>query len=231
MASRIFITTNWDSLVDRVLPKSAPNRNGNSKGINVLSNNNPILYFDMLNLIFQSNAIETEIILLHDESYNTVINNLGIKKEADYLLHHSIPNNPTPSYGELFGPHFTIGQHELAGPKYPEVFEVIFNDGITNKSEKIIEILFPTTEIILGKKLDLLHSLIVPPVDTTEANGKWADIKKTVQTARASGITVSLATNEDALTIFQKAVNGINDPFNPDYIKALADLRDAILPS
>lgn len=151
-----------------------------------------------------------------------------VLRNTDYLLHH---NSIKDGIKGLFDKR-AEGNHIIGIQfKYKNVFDILLEDKIENdsKAQLIIEFLFPTSEAILGKKLDLLHNLLVPPADFAEANKQWEEIETTVESARASGISVSLATDENALTTFQNKVNGMNDPFDPDYIKALADLRDALL--
>lgn len=217
---RIFISTNYIKL-EKVIDEKR-----NLKGINLI-NNYDLLYFNKASQSFQAEpVIETDLFLVKDES-TTPFNLLTINPEKDYLMHHNTIRNHTNA--GFKGVH-DKGMHEENNKWYTGVFDIILDNEVS-KAEHIIDFLFPTEEIVLGKKLDLLHSLLIPPIDIAEANNKWADIEKTVQTARASGITVSLATDENAITTFQNAVNGINDPFDPEYIKALADLRDAILSS
>lgn len=154
--------------------------------------------------------------------------NITIDRKSDYLLYHKDTKQTVKE-----GFDFAQEGHHVIGKKfkYEDVFVILFDDSIQpdNKAKQIIEFLFPKADTILGKKLDLLHNLLVPPADFAEANKQWEEIETTIESARASGIIVSLATNEDALTTFQNAVNGINDPFDPEYIKALAKLRDDIL--
>lgn len=235
MKKRIFITTNWNALETKVLPKAAPNRNGVTNGIDRIGDGEGkfnVLYYNERIKAFQGDEIDSEIVLIYDKKYNESIKVIRIddEKKRDFLLRHSIPENVTPSYEDKFGKNVTTGEHERLGKNYPAVFKIIF-DGENKKAERIIEFLFPTSEAILGKKLDLLHRLLVHPLDFAEANKQWIEIETTVESAKGSGINVSLATDENALTTFQNKVNGMNDPFDPDYIKALADLRDAILSS
>lgn len=227
MKKRIFISTNYDRL-RRVIGDQRDN-----KGIQLLNENN-LLYWNPNSKSFQINLLmDASIFLVRDENYgnnNTPIDTLeNIQiQQSDYLMRHSRYTHKIIDFGGRVN---SKGQHEPRDPYYSKVFECILDDSINEKTEQIIEFLFPTSDIILGKKLNLLHNLLVPPADFVEANKKWEEIETTVESARASGINVSLATNEDALTTFQKAVNGINDPFNSVYINALADLRDAILSS
>ena len=226
---RIFISTNYERL-EVVIGDDLRN----THGINLLQNNT-VLYFNETQNSFQAEPhTNSALFLIKDEIIESdnipvdALNNIRILPD-DYLMRHSRCTHNVQDFGNRVN---NNGRHEEDDPYYSHVFKnIIFSRDIypINKASAIIEFLFPTAEFILGKKLDLLHSLLVPPVDIAEANNKWADIKKTVQTARASGITVSLTTNEDALTTFQNAVNGINDPFDPKYIKALANLRDDIL--
>lgn len=228
---RIFISTNYDRL-EVVIGHELRN----THGINLLQNNN-VLYFNETKNSFQAEPYaNSALFLIKDEIIEggnnpiDALSNLRILPD-DYLMRHSRCTHNVQDFGNRVN---NNGRHEDDDPYYSHVFKnIIFSRYINpiQKASAIIEFLFPTAEVVLGKKLDLLHSLFVPPVDTTEANRKWADIKKTVQTARASGIHVSLAEDENALATFQKSVNGINDPFDPGYIKALADLRDAILSS
>ena len=226
MKKRLFISTNYDRL-RRVIGNQREN-----KGINLL-NESYLLYWNNINS-FQINQLDDAcIILVRDEVYdnnNTPIDTLENIQilQNDYLMRHS---KYTHKIIDFEGRVNSGGQHEPQDPYYSKVFDYILDDLISDKTEQIIEFLFPTTDIILGKKLDLLHNLLVPPADFAEANKKWEEIETTVESARASGIHVSLAEDENALTTFQNSVNGINDPFDPGYIKALADLRDAILSS
>lgn len=217
---RIFISTNYTKL-DKVIDEKR-----NLKGIHLIANFD-LLFFNHASQSFQTEpVIETDLFLVKDES-TTPFNLVSINPENDYLMHHNTIRNHT---NEGFKGVHDKGMHEEGNKWYTGVFDRILDDD-ANKAERIIDFLFPSVEIILGKKLDLLHSLLVPPVDTTEANAKWANIRNIVQTARASGINVSLATDENALTTFQNKVNGMNDPFDPRYIEALTDLRDALLTS
>ncbi|MBK8808622.1 MAG: hypothetical protein IPO21_19115 [Bacteroidales bacterium] len=103
---------------------------------------------------------------------------------------------------------------------YPQVFDIIF-DGKDNKAERIIEFLFPTTEAILGKKLYLLHYLLVPPVDFTVAQKQWEELKKAVKTANDSGVKVNLSSDEKALDVFVTESTSKKDAFDPEYLSAL----------
>lgn len=228
---RIFISTNYERL-EVVIGHDLRN----THGITLLQNNSVLYFNEMLNSFQSEPHNNTTLFLIKDEIHDggnnpvDALYNIKILPD-DYLMRHSRFTHNVKDFGIRVN---NNGRHEEDDPYYSHVFKnIIFSRDINSieKASAIIEFLFPTPEVVLDKKLDLLHSLLVPPVDTTEANSQWADIKNTVLKARASGINVSLATNEDEFTTFQKAVNGINDPFDPDYIKAIAKLRDAILPS
>jgi hypothetical protein len=207
MSKRIFITTNWASLNDNVLPVAAPDRNNDNRGINTLSNNNPALYYNAN-------------ILLHDESYTTTINAIPIEGD-DFLLHHSRPNNPTPNYREKFGENKRSGIHQLHDPKYPAVFKIIFdNEG--NKAERIIEFLFPSEETKMGEKMDFLHQLLMPAnAENTALKNDWMDGKdETV-----------IKETENHFVVIKNIARKNDAPFNPEYMEVLEKLKNSLLQS
>lgn len=124
--------------------------------------------------------------------------------------------------------------HEEGDPYYGFVFNSIILNGEISANEKaamIIEFLFPTAETILGNKLELLHHLLVPPVDFTEANKQWEKLKKAVKTANDSGVKVTLSSDEKALDVFETESTGKTDAFDPQYLDSLRTLRDKLLAS
>lgn len=161
---RVFISTNWDRLSANVLPIAAPDWGQDNKGIYLLGPETPILYYNHNSKTFQSEKVESNIILLYDENYSETISNIPINKEKDCLLHHSKPDKPTPpSYSEKFM-HLTTGEHELTGKKYPDVFKIIF-DKEENKFERILSVLGFTPEQInekhkLEAALNFLHECL-----------------------------------------------------------------------
>lgn len=180
-----------------------------------------------LNIPFTLAEGEFSIHIVSDEIEFT--RDYKIDKDKDGILFHdSSSTDVKVTISNSFNR--SKGGSHISGSLHEKVFKTLF-DNEKDKVKRVIELVFPTAEAILSKKLDLLHNLLVPPADFAEVNKQWEEIETTVESAKASGINVSLATNEDALKAFQMAVNGINDPFDPGYIKALADLRDAILPS
>lgn len=225
MSKRIFISTNFDRLRN-VLGEAKRNQ----KGINLLSNNN-FLYWNTDSKQFQATATQTNLFLVKDEvrDGNNAIDALGgIEiQDTDYLMRHSKYTHRIQDFGNRI---HQDGEHEQGNVFYTTVFNFIFDNG-ENKAQRIIEFLFPSAEAILSKKLDLLRSLLVPPVDYDAANKRWEEIKKAVKIASQSGLNITLATNEDALTIFQSQTSSVKSAFDPNYHLALTTLRNSLLPN
>ncbi len=155
-------------------------------------------------------------------SYNIDKNNDGI------LFHNSCSEEVKTKITNSFnhskgGSHVSMSLHE-------SVFKIIFGNEI-DKIKRIIQQVFPTSEAILGKKLDLLHNLLVPPVDFTEVNKQWKEIKKAVKAAKDSDIKVLISSDENALRDFVNESTGKTDAFDPKYLEALRSLRDKLLVS
>ncbi len=198
-------------------------------GINLLNTNLDIIYWNISETKFQAEPLDTNVFLIKDESVNPFENQkIAISKDNDYLMHHSTCNHINTGFKNVH----SDGMHEPNNPHYTEVFDIIFSQ-ITpmDKAAKIIEFLFPSADAILGKKLDLLHNLLVPPVDFTEAQKQWEEIKKSVKTANDSGVKVTLSSDENALKDFTNDATGITDAFDPKYLESLRKLRNKLLVS
>lgn len=203
--------------------------------ISLLTYENPMLFYSETDKIFKTLDENSKIILINDltpceDPQSSFPETLKIDDKNDYILHHSREDRhinwiETESFFSK-----TKGMHSLRDNLYPQVFDIIF-DGKDNKAERIIEFLFPTTEAILGKKLDLLHYLLVPPVDFTVAQKQWEEIKKAVKKANDSGVKVTLSSDEKALDVFVTESTSKKDAFDPEYLSALRTLRDKLLVS
>ncbi|MFN9113765.1 MAG: hypothetical protein ACK5XN_27165, partial [Bacteroidota bacterium] len=97
---RIIISIKRQSIVVKILdPVINDPTNINYRGINLLSDEVQTLYFNRENGVFQSDVIETDVVLTKDQigiepdttPYNFA--SLTINREKDYLLHHSKPIN------------------------------------------------------------------------------------------------------------------------------------------
>lgn len=114
-----------------------------STGLNLLSINNPILFYNEKERKFQVDKISTQIIILLDELYaDTVKKSLKNEIDAnkDYLLRHSQPKGL--DYSEFNALHIAVGRHDPGKSfKYQPTFEIIF-DGEDKKTKRIIELLF-----------------------------------------------------------------------------------------
>jgi hypothetical protein len=156
-------------------------------------------------------------------------NGFNIDKINDGILFHdSSSKNVMTTITEAFNQ--SKGGSHVAGSLHEKAFKILFSNE-QNKVNQIIQLVFPTSEVILGKKLDLLHNLLVPPVDFTEVRKQWKELQKTVKSAKESDINVSLASDENALADFEKSAAGLKDAFDANYLEALRNLRDKLLVS
>lgn len=130
---------------------------------------------------------------------------------------------------------FSHVEGDTTNPFYrlSELWDCNSNKGFEEKLNEFKETWFPSADVILGKKLDLLHSLLAPPTDEfKDAEKQWAAIKKTVEEAnknRSDDEKLSLATDENALTTFETSVSNITGAFDKPYLEALTTLRDKLL--
>jgi hypothetical protein len=155
--------------------------------------------------------------------------NFKIDSDKDGILFHDsssddVKKTITNSFNCSKG-----GSH-VSGSLHERAFRFLF-DNESNKINRIIQLVFPSADAILGKKLDLLHHLLVPPVDFTEANKQWEELKKAVKTANDSGVKVTLSSDEKALDVFETESTGKTDAFDPQYLDSLRTLRDKLLVS
>lgn len=183
-----------------------------------LLNNNDIVYYN--GTVFDTTSTGSSIIIVKDLSTTKLT---GINANTDFLLHHKKTDSHVTNVVNNFEGQKVLGQHP--DKYYKDVFKIIFDDTINNKAQRIIEFLFPTADTILGKKLDLLHSLLVPPVDFADAKEQWKKIKEAVDEARTRGVVVSFPADVLPLTDFETAVSNITGAFD----KALTKLRDTLL--
>lgn len=221
MIKRIFITTNITRLRENITGTRQ-----DELGIEQLGHNNCNALYLNENNRFDTNTTSSSLILIFDESYPITITNIGeINTDTDGLLHHTTtPQNE--QYTQFL--HKKEGLHENTDEHlYKPVFKIIF-DNDNNKAQRIIEFLFPTADSILGKKLDLLHSLLVPPIDFTDADTKWKEIGDAIKNAPKEA-NVSPLIDDKALETFKNAVSGKTDAFDKGYLEALTILRDALL--
>lgn len=229
---RVFISTNYNKLQFIIGERR------NELGINLLNSedNHVLIFSEGTFKAYQANPTQVGYLFLVNDSSN-LLNNSGnpiisINKEKDdYLMRHNTCNHEALFKKDNI---HRKGMHEEGDPFYGYVFnDVILNNNISadQKALKIIEFLFPTSEIILGKKLDLLHNLLVPPVDFKKANEYWEELKKIVEIAKESGINVSLASDENALADFETEAKEIKEAFDPKYLESLRTLRDKLLVS
>jgi len=219
---RLFISTNYVQLFLVIEDRR------NQVGINLLNGDPQLLYWNIDENKFQSEpVIETNLFLIKDVSMNPFHGSaITIDKDKDYLMHHFTCNHINVGFKNVH----SEGSHISNNQYYKGVFDIIFSEVASKeKASKIIEFLFPTAEAILGKKLDLLHSLLVPPVNIVSANAQWEEISKTVKKAQESGINVSLTSDDKALNDFVSEVRSITEAFDPKYIEALTQLRDKLL--
>ncbi|MCC6447698.1 MAG: hypothetical protein IT215_03335 [Chitinophagaceae bacterium] len=169
-----------------------------------------------------------KIIIIKDDFKNW--SDYSIVKEIadeskDYILYHETSTQEVKeAITTVFNAtHIVHGSH-IVGASHDKVYRILF-DNDNNKAQRIIEFLFPTADTILGKKLDLLHSLLVPPVDFADAKEQWKKIKEAVDEARTRGVVVSFPADVLPLTDFETAVSNITGAFD----KALTKLRDTLL--
>lgn len=225
MKKRIIISTSWSKL-------EFLQDNREKKRLQLLENNLFIGYC-YLNNEFVALKSDTDIILIQDiATKETLVGaNINFNKDTDYFLHHTNDNGLFNDQEDLFGSKIQKGAHETRHEDfYQPIFEFILGD-LENKADHIIELLFPTLEIILGQKLDLLNNLLVPPTDFTAAQNQWEELNKAVKTANDSGIKVSLSSDANALEDFITKSKGKTDAFDPEYLSALTTLRDKLLVS
>lgn len=89
--------------------------------------------------------------------------------------------------------------------------------------------LFFSGDPVLEAKLELLHSLLVPPADLNSDYNKWNELKKVTKD------TVSSKEKMAWKSFACEPINGKiaseyhNTPFDEHYIKALSELRDKLL--
>lgn len=153
--------------------------------------------------------------------------NFQIDKDKDGILFHDSSSGDvkitiTNSFNRFKG-----GSH-ISGSLHKRAFEILFGKE-EDKVKRIIELVLPSAEAILGKKLDLLHHLLVPPVDFTEAHQQWEELKTAVKTANDSDVKVTLSSDENALNVFETESTGKTDAFDSEYLSALRTLRDKLL--
>jgi hypothetical protein len=179
------------------------------------------------NIPFTLTEVELSLHIVSDEI--KFPSDFKIDKDKDGILFHdsssddvkrTITNSFNRSKG---GSHVSRSLHESA-------FTILFGNE-NNKINRIIQLVFPSEDAILGKKLDLLHNLLVPPVDFTEAQKEWKELKKAVKTANDSGVKVTLSSDENALDVFVTESTGKKDVFDPAYLESLRTLRDKLLVS
>ena len=229
MSKRIIISTSWDKL-------NFIGRARETKNLNLLSLKsedgkkfiNKFIGYNHTTNAFEAKKIDTDIILIQDTAMlgDLIDAGLTFNKETDYFLHHTNNNGLLNKQDQQFKA-TTSGAHETAKEhKYKPVFDFILGED-NNKAQRIIEFLFPTADSILGKKLDLLHSLLVPPVDFTDANAKWKEIGEAIKIAPKEANLSPLDAN--ALETFTTAIIGKTDAFDKGYLEALTILRDALL--
>lgn len=215
--AKIYISTNGDK------PKNLYTNDQSKENVEAFLIKNG---FDTI-----ANNIEREVfkdvVLISDELHSLTTE---INSATDYLLYHNVTKSEIVNLFDRKTP----GNHMIGDQyKYQKVFDILLSEKIEDetKAKLIIEYLFPTADIILGKKLDLLHNLLVPPIDFITAQNHWNEIKNVVKKAKESGIKVSLASDENALNDFEKSAKGLTDPFEPNYLEALRTLRDQLLDS
>lgn len=156
-------------------------------------------------------------------------NNFKIDKDKDGILFHdSSSENVKTTIANSFSR--TKGGSHTSGSLHERAFKILFGNE-EDKVKRIIELVFPSEDAILGKKLDLLHHLLVPPVDFTEAQKQWEELKKAVKTANDSGVKVTLSSDENALDVFETESTGKTDAFDSEYLSSLRTLRDKLLVS
>ena len=145
---RVFIATDPYKLKSSVFPEIAGRTT--SKGVNYLSEKTPLLYFNQSENVFTPEIKPScNLILLLDVKYQESILKLTPILDSDFLLHHGIPENV--NYSEFKNK--VSGAHERHDTKYPPVFQIIFDDSITNKAEKIIKLLFKPVMLEDGGKI------------------------------------------------------------------------------
>lgn len=230
MEKRIYISTNFNRL-RRVIGEQRNNR-----GINHLDNNF-LLSWNSINNCFEAGFNpDTDLFLLRDEAYdenNNPIDTLGSTTilATDYLKRHS---KYTHSINQFEDRIHSKGQHEENDPIYTRIFELILRENI-DIANKIIEFLFPSREGILGKKLELLHTLLVPPVDLNINLKEWKELEEVVKKANEANLNIEINTEAWRKFVLEdingKASEFNENPFSEEYINALTSLRDALLSS
>lgn len=206
---KIFITTSKESLTD-LFYKTDYQNHANSFTIP----------YSLTDGEFSLHIVSDEIIFPDD---------FKIDKDKDGILFHDsssddVKTNISNSFNRSKG-----GSH-VSGSLHEKAFKILFGNE-EDKVKRIIELVFPSADVILGKKLDLLHNLLVPPVDFTEAQKQWGELKKAVKTANDSGVKVTLSSDEKALDVFETESTGKTDAFDSEYLSALRTLRDKLLAS
>lgn len=225
--------TNNEKLLDAEINQE----NQSQMGLNSLSRNCP-LGFDYSTNKFTTLEHNHNIIAIHDNIDTNDINNClkNIITKADRILmlvHSDKPKNEVQLFIKNINAktEVTKSLHE-PGMKYTQIFNAILklHNGEEEKSsvnhENIVENLQNILGIddILEAKLNLLHQCLTPQgakdVSTLENFNLVKDLELETVDNNNKIITVE--------KYISQKFNG-DDPFHPDYIKALTDLRDELL--
>ncbi|MBK8370391.1 MAG: hypothetical protein IPL20_03235 [Saprospiraceae bacterium] len=156
---------------------------------------------------FVSKKNDAALILIQDNATITQLKDAGLifNKETDHFLHHK-NENALLSYQNILFKYWTDGMHETVHEhKYKPVFEIILDDK-DNKAERIIQFLFPQKRKDIQTRLQILHQCLVP--------SELENIKD-----------VSEEIIKD-FESFKTEIEGILNPFDPDYLEKLRTLRD-----
>lgn len=128
----------------------------------------------------------------------------------NFVIPASEPNPPRTGVLDAFRDAYVFNQNEKLPDTFKKLWDFFFGDPI------------------LEAKLELLHSLLVPPIGLSKNYVKWNNLNSVAR--YATGAPESTAwTNFVTQDINGNAEKYHKDPFDEKYIAALTKLRDALL--
>ncbi len=220
MKKRIIISTSWYNL-------TFLRRRQEEKSLQLLENNLFIGYCYLSNE-FVALKSDTDIILIKDTATKEeLVNaNINFNKDTDYFLHHTNENGLINEQGELFGSKIQKGAHDpRPDDLYQPVFEKIL-DNEPNKSQGIIDFLFPPIEDLLKAKLQLLHEIYEG--ENLELIGKQKK-EESMETEESDWFRNLKQDDKDAFNRYKESVRVNYDNSNDTHRKSLTVLRDFLL--
>ncbi|HBX51712.1 MAG: hypothetical protein A2309_01410 [Bacteroidetes bacterium RIFOXYB2_FULL_35_7] len=169
----------------------------------------------------------------HYENSEELTNNLNTRLELispNYIAYHQYSGADLKSAFEKKFNNVKIVEFSSASDKYRTPFydnilkplaEGIKKSEVNNDLLKNLWIFF-TGDPILEAKLELLHSLLLPPADFTNFE-KWNDLQN----------SANYENGAKEIKAWNTFING-NDyskrPFDQEYLTTLSELRDALFP-